>query len=96
MLEGGERIGCLDTSDNALGVTVSEAFRKTLTREMEALEDHLGDGRTLQMGRVRLDRVNMRVVIRAVNRGWNGDVKKKQVKPVASWKTCAGLPKCGR
>jgi hypothetical protein len=37
---------------------VSEAFRKTLTREMEALEDHLGDRRTLQMGRVRLGEVS--------------------------------------
>lgn len=55
MLEGGERVGCLDTGDNTLSVTVSEAFRKTLTREMEALEDHLGDRGTLQMGRVRLD-----------------------------------------
>ena len=54
MLKGGERVGCLDTGDNTLGVTVGEAFRKTLTREMEALEDHLGDGGTLQVGRVRL------------------------------------------
>jgi hypothetical protein len=38
---------------------VGEAFRKTLTREMEALEDHLGDRRTLQMGRVRLGEVSV-------------------------------------
>jgi hypothetical protein len=55
-LEGGKGVGCLDTGDNTLSVTVGEAFRKTLTREVEALEDHLGDGGALQMGRVRLGR----------------------------------------
>jgi hypothetical protein len=59
MLEGGEGIGCLDTGDNTLSVTVGKALRKTLTREMEALEDHLGDGGTLQVGRVRLDGVSV-------------------------------------
>ena len=43
MLEGGEGVGVLNTSNYTLSITVSEAFRKTLTREMEALEDHLGD-----------------------------------------------------
>lgn len=67
MLEGGEGVGGLYTGNNGLGVAVSEALGKTLTREMEALEDHLGDGGTLQMGRVRLWRS---VAVRACLK-WN-------------------------
>lgn len=33
---------------------MSEAFGKTLAREVEALKDHLGIGGALRMGRVRL------------------------------------------
>jgi hypothetical protein len=58
VLECGERIVLRNTSDHGLGVTVCEAFRKTRTREGEALEHHLQDGATLQVGRARLIRVS--------------------------------------
>ena len=54
VLESGERVVLGDTGDYGLGVTVGEAFRKTRTREGEALKDHVGDGATLQLGRARL------------------------------------------
>ena len=45
-----------DTGYKTLGVTVVEALGDTLTREIDAfkIKDHLGDGGTLQIGRVRL------------------------------------------
>lgn len=58
VLKCGERVVLGDTSDYGLGVTVCEAFRKTRTREGEALENHLRDGATLQVGRARLIEVS--------------------------------------
>ena len=55
MLEGGKRIVLGYTSNYRLSITVSEALGKTLSREVEALKDHLGNGGTLQGGRVRLE-----------------------------------------